>query len=297
MPYSCPTFPRFESFAQANSNKTSFPINLCLPLPCLDNFFSGLAVAPKQQNPPPWLEDSAKFQQRIFLFFFRFTWKRALRDTFFDFFTCWTIVTINFLEWFKLITIWCNVIKKVFKFIRIMLRWFFNLTTEGFLMSCNTFRSMIAWLGITCTAIWCHTNLLILLYVMYTLRALWRISSSMNGIGNGSWGSRLSIEGSEKFSKAFSASQLEETLSCLLHKLRGLVLKPAWLFPGEVPGNPAEWGLPCILTRTPVSTPPLARVMRWVRFSTYSGISYGKIRAVPERNSLLWTQCRMLAPI
>ena len=57
-PCSGPTFPRLESLAQANSNKTSLPTRLCLPLLCFGLFFSGVAVAPRQPNWPPWLKDS-----------------------------------------------------------------------------------------------------------------------------------------------------------------------------------------------------------------------------------------------
>ena len=46
MPYSCPTFPRFESLVQANSNKTSLPINSC-------QYAHVKTDVPKNPNPNP----------------------------------------------------------------------------------------------------------------------------------------------------------------------------------------------------------------------------------------------------
>ena len=107
----------------------------------------------------------SNFTKRLFVFF-RFTWKRTFRNVFLIFLTRWNIARISIwwndfiLKRFKLLLDWCNVVKKVCKSIRIMLLWFIGFTTKSFLMSCNTFWGMIAWLGIACTASWCHTNLL-----------------------------------------------------------------------------------------------------------------------------------------
>ena len=45
-----PTFPRLQSWAHANSNKTSLAPRLYLPFPCFGFFFSKEAVPPWQPN-------------------------------------------------------------------------------------------------------------------------------------------------------------------------------------------------------------------------------------------------------